>query len=50
MNGTKRVITGAALIAVGVVVGVYISNNQLGIPPITSTAEAEWGSCHRCIA
>ncbi len=34
----------------GVVVGVYISNNQLGIPPITSTAEAEWGSCHRCIA
>ncbi len=27
MNGTKRVITGAALIAVGVVVGVYISTN-----------------------
>ncbi len=44
MNGTNRVITGAALIAVGVVVGVYISNNQMGIPTITPTAEAAWGA------
>ncbi len=43
MNGTKRVITGAALIAVGIVVGVYISNNQLGIRAITPTAEAAGG-------
>ena len=39
----KQFATAAALVAVGVVIGVYISNNQDAVPEITRSAAAAGG-------